>query len=266
MYADFLDDHDQPVRAEFIRLQCEIARLEVGPRAVVDANWRLWKRQQDLLDDHLPEVLGPAALLAGFRPGVHRGFVGAVVLPVGEFVRTGGRVADLLPLPQVAVTNVAADHPGFFQSPHLGCVAAATVYDPDAMTDEVCLEVAAGFREHAHRLAHLTDLHLGGCGVNDVAMADLAVAALPALGDLDLTACFLSDAGVVALLNGPLARQLTRLVLDFNFMVGDQAAFELADRLGKVPTFRTLDFRHTRVTSAGQAALTAAFGSRCNLF
>ena len=45
VYADWLDDRGHGMRAEFIRLQCEIAKLEVGPREIVDANYRLWKRQ-----------------------------------------------------------------------------------------------------------------------------------------------------------------------------------------------------------------------------
>jgi uncharacterized protein (TIGR02996 family) len=33
IYADWLEDHGQPERAEFIRVQCELARLtEDGPR------------------------------------------------------------------------------------------------------------------------------------------------------------------------------------------------------------------------------------------
>jgi uncharacterized protein (TIGR02996 family) len=31
VYADWLDDHDQPERAEFIRLQCELSRINPGP-------------------------------------------------------------------------------------------------------------------------------------------------------------------------------------------------------------------------------------------
>ena len=36
MYADWLDEHGQPVRAEFIRVQIELARKEHLPRAVLN--------------------------------------------------------------------------------------------------------------------------------------------------------------------------------------------------------------------------------------
>ena len=52
VYADWLEDHGQDIRAEFIRIQCEIARLEVGPRAIIDRNVHLWRRQQELLDGY----------------------------------------------------------------------------------------------------------------------------------------------------------------------------------------------------------------------
>ena len=50
--ADWLDEHDDPARAEFLRVQCELARpsldtertatLKLRERALIDANWRAW--------------------------------------------------------------------------------------------------------------------------------------------------------------------------------------------------------------------------------
>ena len=50
--ADWLDEHDDPARAEFLRVQCELARpsldteriaeLKSRERALIDANWRAW--------------------------------------------------------------------------------------------------------------------------------------------------------------------------------------------------------------------------------
>ena len=50
--ADWLDEHDDPARAEFLRVQCELARpsldtervaeLKLRERALIAANWRAW--------------------------------------------------------------------------------------------------------------------------------------------------------------------------------------------------------------------------------
>lgn len=272
VYADWLDDHGHATRAEFIRLQCQIAKLEVGPRAEVDRNWRLWKRQQDLLDDHLEEVLGPAAFLASpepvspsLRPELRRGFAWEVALPVGRFLQIDHALAALPLLPRVTVYDLEVDWSGFFRSPHLDAVAAVEVYNADASMSDPGLGIAQAFRSTAARLPRMDRLDFNSCDVTDVAMHDLADAGFPALRSLDLSNCYLTDEGVITLLNGRFAQRLEQLVLDGN-PLGDQAAFELADRLAPVKTFRTLDFRRTNVTSAGQLALTSAFGSRCNLF
>jgi Ran GTPase-activating protein (RanGAP) involved in mRNA processing and transport len=153
----------------------------------------------------------------------------------------------------------------FFASAHLELATAIHVYDRDADDARPEMLLAERFRLLAGRLTRLEELDFDACGLTDVSMDELADADFPTLRTLDLSNCLISDAGVIALLNAGLPQRLTRLALDGN-PVGDQSAFELADRLGKVSTFRWLEFRRTRVTNAGQAALTAAFGSRCNLF
>lgn len=40
IYADWLDEHDQPERAEFIRVQCELARLMNTPCSVAAGTWK----------------------------------------------------------------------------------------------------------------------------------------------------------------------------------------------------------------------------------
>src|SRR5262245_46053167 len=77
VYADWLDEHGDPHRAEFIRAQCERARLDADdPRAD-----RLLRRERALLKAHgadwtgLPQGTGVAGEL-------RRGFVGHVTLPV----------------------------------------------------------------------------------------------------------------------------------------------------------------------------------------
>src|SRR5688572_22453465 len=72
-FADWLDEHDEPERAEFIRLQIERERAKPFGDASAPT-----KREKALLDAHLAEWLGPLADLdeySGFGPTFRRGFV-----------------------------------------------------------------------------------------------------------------------------------------------------------------------------------------------
>jgi uncharacterized protein (TIGR02996 family) len=55
VYADWLDEHGQPERAEFIRVQCELARMPAGDprRAELEAREReLLYRRRSGIDCH----------------------------------------------------------------------------------------------------------------------------------------------------------------------------------------------------------------------
>src|SRR5690242_16278731 len=74
VYADWLDEHGEPERAEFIRVQCELARLPKGdPRRP-----ELTARQDALWAAHSKAWYPPPA--RGFSFGqFERGFTGTVV-------------------------------------------------------------------------------------------------------------------------------------------------------------------------------------------
>src|SRR5262245_17786546 len=74
IFADWLDEHGDPERAEFIRLQCEIEHLLPGDsrRPVLE------DRIDDLLAEHEMDWLGPADALGTWE--WRRGFVEEVDL------------------------------------------------------------------------------------------------------------------------------------------------------------------------------------------
>src|SRR5262249_40357229 len=76
IYADWLDDNGQPERAEFIRVQCLLARMDED-----DARRpQLEARERELLDGHQDEWLGSLRpLLSSWT--VRRGFLDAVAGP-----------------------------------------------------------------------------------------------------------------------------------------------------------------------------------------
>jgi uncharacterized protein (TIGR02996 family) len=98
--ADWLDEHDQPARAEFVRVQVELAR-GVADRARRRA---LELRQRDLLVAHEAEWAEPLAEVLRCEPGrwggwvFRRGFVEYFHLPAPVVNKYGGRLAGLTPV------------------------------------------------------------------------------------------------------------------------------------------------------------------------
>src|SRR5919201_6511949 len=81
VYADWLDEHGQPDRAEFIRVQCALAQMPV------DAPRRDAFRQRELVlrEQHRAEWSGPLAGLAS-EWDFHRGFPADVKIAARAFL------------------------------------------------------------------------------------------------------------------------------------------------------------------------------------
>ena len=57
VYADCLEEHDQPVRAEFIRLECRLAQLDeddLDYELVKARSWALLREHRDAWQQELP--------------------------------------------------------------------------------------------------------------------------------------------------------------------------------------------------------------------
>src|SRR5215203_267031 len=85
VYADWLDEHGHPDRAEFIRVQCELARRD-GPT--------LRRREAELLAAHHDALAGPLAA-PHLRFRFHRGFISSFGHS-GVFAVNGPRTWTLL--------------------------------------------------------------------------------------------------------------------------------------------------------------------------
>lgn len=115
IYADWLDDHDQPERAEFIRLQCRLAGLdEYAPERPA-----LLRREYELFADHGADW---AARLAGrvlswrFR----RGFIERVKATVPQFLQAADWLLDFAPVRELSLASAyrADDLRPLVESPH----------------------------------------------------------------------------------------------------------------------------------------------------
>jgi uncharacterized protein (TIGR02996 family) len=100
IFADWLEEHGDPDRAEFIRVQCELEPMR--DRYEIDRAAALHRREDALLGEHRTEWLGTMpkgwndwrnGTAAEFR----RGFVDTVSMPVRTFLELGAEVRRLHP-------------------------------------------------------------------------------------------------------------------------------------------------------------------------
>ena len=98
--ADWLDENGQPARAEFVRVQIELAR---GGSSYY-RRCRLELRQRDLLVAHDAEWVAPIARVLHCRPGewggwvFRRGFAEYFRLPAHTLVSCGAQLSRLTPV------------------------------------------------------------------------------------------------------------------------------------------------------------------------
>jgi uncharacterized protein (TIGR02996 family) len=99
VYADWLEDHGQPERAEFIRLQCELASMSedegVPRRQEPEA------RERQLLEEHGEGWAGPLRKVVR-KWKFRRGFVEEIEIETGDFLAHAGAILALAPVRQAA--------------------------------------------------------------------------------------------------------------------------------------------------------------------
>jgi uncharacterized protein (TIGR02996 family) len=213
-YADWLDEHDQPFRAEFIRVQIELARM--SSLELVPWNRRLLElraREKTLLALHGNEWLAPLR-----RPGgplesaethgrFRRGFVEVVWMPASWFPDSAAILFESTPVRELRVTRTSPCE--------LVELLASPVFPRLAGLD-------------------LSDRRLGD------PVAELLSAAWNAGGlrSLRLRACGLTDAGGQQLADSPHDWPLRELDLSHN-AIGPRTMAALRDRYGDAVHFVT---------------------------
>jgi uncharacterized protein (TIGR02996 family) len=264
-YADWLDENERSIRAEFIRLQCEIARKEKLPTAILNQHVELFKRNQELIENHREELLETLSILPRNTPlEFHRGFVFTVELPVSKFLKHAATIAEARPRPKVSVKSIASRLSRFVVCPYLDCVTTISGHSWETGStafwpDDDALIAAIG------KLTSLEVLDLEGCGISNLYWNLGFNFKLPALVDLDLSHNEITDAGVVNLLQTGLPRQLRRLILGGN-PIGDRGAIELAQQWPRENRLEHLNMQFTNIGPLGQQALRARFGDKIELF
>jgi uncharacterized protein (TIGR02996 family) len=223
VYADWLDENGQPERAEFIRVQIELARAELADPRRPD----LESRQLQLLARHRKEWAGPLRALVPqweFR----RGFVEAIKLPARTFLEHAEELFRLAPVRDVHLVGVSEHADELARCPHLRQLTALTLTDP---------RFTAGQRRSQRQRRWRNGEFTNPLGT-DVLRTLLHSPYLREVRRLGLAHCFLGASGAAALAASPLAGLDALDVSNNDFNVEDVARLAEAPFLRRVRDLR----------------------------
>jgi uncharacterized protein (TIGR02996 family) len=178
VYADWLEEHGDAARAEFLRVQCELARLADGD----GRRWELEARERWLLWHHGKRWAGPLRRLVK-RWQFRRGFVEGVTAGAAEFLGWADELFRLAPIRHVRLLRVRDTLPRLARCRHL-----ARVQGLDLRHQDFSPEAFDALARSRH-LTGLTSLNLRGTLLcNTAGMRQLAgYESLAGLTSLDLS-------------------------------------------------------------------------------
>jgi uncharacterized protein (TIGR02996 family) len=193
IYADWLDEHGDPERAEFIRLQCARAARKpaLGPEMSRDQH-ALLRREDQLLDRHASTWQRPFAAGPSLSLIFDRGFIESVVAEAHMFVEIAAELFRRHPVRHVRLT-----------------------WRPDDPTYERgrYMQTIAGLQQLARlRSLDLKETHIGSDGVRALAVSEY----LGNLFSIDLSNNGIGRAGIRALVEAPWLANVTLLNLSGN--------------------------------------------------
>jgi uncharacterized protein (TIGR02996 family) len=113
VYADWLDEHGEADRAEFIRLQCELGQIVLGTQAAFDRYTAINRRTSALFSRHHRQwlqELGPLPPNHQMRFWYRRGMVTKVICPVEDFLTHGHRLFDVAPVEEFEFSGFGPAH------------------------------------------------------------------------------------------------------------------------------------------------------------
>jgi uncharacterized protein (TIGR02996 family) len=224
VFADWLEEHGQAERAEFIRVQCRLATM--APRA--PGYEQVEAHQRRLLCLHGREWLQPVREI-GFavdngKAKFHRGFIGEVYMEERAFLALADRLFAVAPLQHLHLVGRLFDDPSLWRYDRLRGI--RLLYRPVL---EAVPRLAAC--PHLGRLVTL-DLSWNSLG-SDGVQALVVSEHLGRLRVLNLARNDIGDRGVRALCTAPLLGQLTTLDLHDN-QIGAAGLRLLAEALERL--------------------------------
>ncbi len=216
VYADFLEETGDEARAEFIRVQCELARLHVDDpmRAALAI------REAELLGNREAWIIpGMVATTQKFR----RGFVESMETTAAAFVQFAEVIFAATPLQHLRAVNPDNPVEQFVRIEHLARLSSLDVSNGRSATVHRILSEAP--------LANLRRLAARNCRIWPEGLANLAqLPAVARLQALDLAGNLLSDAGVETLASHRNFAGLISLILRSDEQAEEYCIHELGAR------------------------------------
>jgi uncharacterized protein (TIGR02996 family) len=243
IYADWLQDRDDP-RGEFIRLQCQLARIKYNGRPNKRRD-QLQERVNELLAEYGKMWLAPLQM-RHWRFHFERGFPIPQSLTIGEFLKDGQQVFDACPIQVLRLMNLC-DYATRYKQ--LEAVVASPLLDRvlglaftiegvvDRRIDDDATGLGIGdlgalILTESPRLAHLTYLELRENEIGDAGVRLLAASRhLSSLVELDLSSNPVSIEGARALAASKTLVNLTKLHMR-GTEIGAAGARLLRERFG----------------------------------
>jgi uncharacterized protein (TIGR02996 family) len=207
IYADWLQDHGDPVRAEFIRLQVRLATLDEDDPDRPD----LERSEAVLLAAHRRRWWSEMAGVGNLDELHHefrRGFPDTYWLPCERFLAVAGQLSTVTPLARLELSQVTGHLAALADCPALATVRRLAISGNWVRVAELGLLLGSPY------LGRVEDLQLG-CSDPGDELADL-VARWPGAGslrELTLYPEHMPARGVASLVTSPRLRNLRALTL-----------------------------------------------------
>jgi uncharacterized protein (TIGR02996 family) len=250
--ADWLEENGQPERAEFIRVQCRLGRMDEGDPgrpALLQREQALLRKNRARWRKALPEHARKADYLRGFPAPKLRE-------RCGDFLQRPADGLGPFPLWHITLTRVARDN---LAGKLAGCPLRRRAMSLSLVKNALSDQARALLR--TPHLVNVESLCLHRNWIGRGGVRALAEAALPRLRDLDLGGNQIDDAAMPALAGAPVLGQLRSLGLHFN-----QCRSAGAQALAASPYLGNLErlemAMNYPLTDVGKEALRERFGAR----
>jgi uncharacterized protein (TIGR02996 family) len=269
IYADWLEEHGtteaERARAEFIRVQCELARLgNDDPSRLV-----LEQRENELLTQHERNWAQDIhSILAEIREGImgatrapffwrfERGFIESIECHGALLIRHAARLFARAPIRRLRIDGPMSQRAALSALPELARLTALELTDPSLNSKDVRALASSPY------VANLTTLHINKdngatAWVKDAGTTALAKSPhLARLRELGLRANNITVKGAAALATSPHLTRLTSLDLALNGL-GDEGVQALAGS-PVLANITRLDLKGNKIGPAGCAALASS--------
>jgi uncharacterized protein (TIGR02996 family) len=248
VYADWLEEHEQPERAEFIRIECETQRTDRESDAYIE----LLRRSDRLRAANAKRWFGPLGDGDVRKVVEHiitkRGFVDCVVLASKKFTVHAELIFEYAPLLRGLHISDGDNWRRFFASPRMRAIQSLS-FEDDLFTAEAARQLAT--HENA-----LVELEIDGQPLGVDGMTALAAAPFSKLEKLSANSCGLEDDGAQELFANASLRNLRELDLSESDLSGTSCiALAEATGFGRLERLTLCD---NAIGADGISALAAA--------